>query len=269
MLKLIAAIGVTAFILAVSPRVVLADPAPGCVVGSFGGTLLCGGQYTISVPGHHGSTTSPPKKRVAPVAPLPPIVLAYYVANGPNGPCMALGPANATPNITVSTWLGTTHFPPCPPTKRIPGPPVDPGAIAVQFWKTIPLPVPKPAIPPGYAITGKTSYLVTHGTTAPPQYAFQTPLGQLTITVTGMYEVNWGDIYQPGWQGPYPSEGQPWPNGRITHTYDYVGTYTITVREQWTATWHLAGATGTLNGLRTTATVPNFRAVQYQAVITN
>jgi hypothetical protein len=175
---------------------------------------------------------------------------------------MALGPANPTPNATVSNWLGTVHFPPCPPAIKNPGPPIDPVTLAVQFWKTVPLPVPKPAVPPGYAITGKTSYLVTHGTTTPATYAFQTPLGRLSITASGAYLVNWGDAYQPGWEGPYTSEGQPWPNGQITHTYDYVGTYTVTVREQWTATWTLAG-------LQTTAAVPNFRAVQYQAVITN
>ena len=182
---------------------------------------------------------------------------------------MALGPANPTPNITIVNWLATVHYPPCPAVKGNAPPPLDPVTLAVQFWKTIPLPVPKPAIPPGYAITGKTSYLVTHGTTAPATYTYQTPLGPLTINATGTYDVNWGDVYQPGWQGPYAAEGQPWPNGQITHTYDYVGTYTVTVREQWTATWKLAGATGTLTGLQTTATVPNFRAVQYQAVITN
>ena len=196
------------------------------------------------------------------------IVLAPYVANGPNGLCMALGPANPMPNPTITQWLRTVNFPLCPATKRNP-PPLDPVTLATQFGKTIPLPVPKPTVPPGYAITGKTSYLVTHGTTKPAMYTFNTPLGQLTVSATGTYLVNWGDQYQPGWQGPYTTEGQPYPNGHIAHTYDYVGTYTITVREQWTATWRLAGATGTLTGLQTTATIPNFRVEQLQAVITN
>ena len=146
---------------------------------------------------------------------------------------------------------------------------MDQAAFAVQFWKTIPLPVPRPAVPPGYAVTGKTAYLVTHGTTSPPPYTDKTPLGPLTITATGSYLVDWGDSYAPGWQGPYPTEGQPWPDGRITHTYDYVGRYTITVREQWTAAWHLAGLTGTLTGLQTTATIADFEVEQLQAVITS
>ncbi len=188
---------------------------------------------------------------------------------------MALGPANPTSNATVSAWLATVNFPNCPPAPGAngqPAPPLpalDPVALAVQFWRTIPLPVPHPAIPPGYAVTGKQAYLVTNGTTAPPTYTANTPLGALTVVVTGTYRVDWGDGTSPAWAGPYPYEGQPWPAGRITHTYDYTGTYGVTVEEDWTAVWHLAGTGGTLTGLHTTATIPNFRVEQLQAVLTN
>ena len=183
---------------------------------------------------------------------------------------MALGPANGTPNATVTQWLGTVHFPNCPaPAPGVRQPAIDPGTLAVRFWRTIPLPVPRPTIPPGYAVTGKTAYLVTNGTTAPSVYRDNTPLGQLTIQATGTYVVDWGDGTQPVWTGPYAAEGQSWPSGHITHTFDIAGTYTVAVQEDWTATWHLAGATGTLNGLHTTATIPNFAVRQLQAVITN
>ncbi len=133
----------------------------------------------------------------------------------------------------------------------------------------MPLPVPKPTIPPGYAITGKTAYLVTNGTTSPPKFAEDTPLGPLTIEATGRYLVDWGDPGLPGWTGPYAGEGQPWPDGQITHVYDVAGSYTVAVHEEWSAVWRLAGATGVLNGLATNATIPGFRAEQLQAVITN
>jgi hypothetical protein len=189
---------------------------------------------------------------------------------------MALGPADPVPNATVSAWLATVHYPNCPPPPpAAPGHPapalpvLDPVTLAVQFWHTIPLPVPKPTIPPGYAVTGKDAYLVTNGTTRPAPYVDNTPLGQLTVTATGQYLVNWGDIHQPGWAGPYSSEGEPWPNGVITHVYDFAGTVDVTVEEEWTAVWRLAGASGTLNGLHTAATIPGFRVEQLQAVLTN
>lgn len=142
-------------------------------------------------------------------------------------------------------------------------------AYAVQFWRTIPLPVPRPQVPPGYAVTGKPAYLVTNGTLSPPEYVDNTPLGRLTIDATGQYRVDWGDANPPVWNGPYSTEGEPWPDGQITHTYDYTGTYTIQLEEDWTAVWHLAGATGTLAGLHTAADIPNFEVRQLQAVITN
>jgi hypothetical protein len=181
---------------------------------------------------------------------------------------MAVGPAGPTHNATVAQWLTTVQYPACPAQAGPRPRPIDPVTLAVQYWKTIPLPAPRPTIPPGYAITGKLAYLVTEGTVAPPEYAFNTPLGQLTIQASGAYLVNWGDPSAAGWSGPYPTEGQPWPNGRITHVYDNAATYTVNVVEQWRAVWHLAGATGTLNGLQTTATIRGFEARQYQAVIT-
>ena len=159
--------------------------------------------------------------------------------------------------------------PATPATPAAPAPPPNPEAYAVQFWRTIPLPVPEPQVPPGYAITGKPAYLVTHGTVSPPEYTDNTPLGVLTIDASGQYVVDWGDSTPPSWAGPYAAEGQPWPNGQITHTYDYTGTYTIQVQEDWSAVWHLAGATGTLTGLHTTAAIPDFQVQQVQAVITN
>lgn len=241
-----------------------------CFRGKFGTTIDCGGGYVIP---SQPSTPAPPPAPHS-TAPTTTIPLAYYVANGPNGPCLALGPANPAPNATVSAWLATVRYPNCPATIG-PAPPVlNPQTIAVHFWQTIPLPVPRPDVPPGYAITGKTAYLVTNGTTQPAPFTEHTPLGALTIRASGAYTVDWGDRDQntgtpsrPA--GPYPFEGRPYPDGRITHVYDVAGTYTITVTETWAATWSLAGAQGTLAGLRTTATIAGFRAEQLQAVLTN
>ncbi len=145
---------------------------------------------------------------------------------------------------------------------------MDPGELAIQFWQTIPLPVPHPSIPPDYAITGMPAYLVTDGTLAPAPYQRQTPLGPLSITAHGSYLIDWGDGTSPTWSGPYQQEGLPYPNGKVVHTYDNVGTVTVTVQEVWTATWRLGAATGKLTTLRTTATIPDFAVRQVQAVLT-
>src|SRR5262249_25047193 len=148
--------------------------------------------------------------------------LTPYVANGPTGPCLALGPVSPTANATVSLWMAAQRLQACqtptaaaPNLAATPFPPVDPGTLAVQFWRTIPLPAPRPSIPPGYAITGKLAYLVTHGTVAPARYQRRTPLGTLAITARGRYMVDWGDGTSPAWTGPYGQEGGPYPDGRI------------------------------------------------------
>lgn len=261
---------------------VLADTAPSCTSTRFGSAVVCGGQFVLHLPQPTAPPVIPaPRPSVAPShrpstsSSGPTIPLALYVANGPTGPCMAMGPANPTPNATVSAWLATVHYPNCATAAAGPGqaapqlPPIDPVTLAVQFWQTIPLPVPNPAIPPGYAITGKEAYLVTNGTTSPPTYSEATPLGPLTVTAVGTYRVNWGDPGAPGWTGPYAEEGQPWPNGQITHVYEYSGTDDVTVEEDWTATWQLAGARGNLSGLHTAATIHGFKVEQLQAVLTN
>jgi hypothetical protein len=237
-----------------------------CFRGEFATNITCGGGFVIGQPGYSDSSPKAPA-RPGP-SDVPPPVLVQYVANGPKGPCIALGPPNPNSNATVTTWLATLNLPPCPATPAAPAR-IDPQLLAESFWKTVALPVPNPQVPPGYAITGMPAYLVTNSTTAPAPYVFATPLGQLRIDASGAYFVNWGDPRSPGWDGPFPFEGQPWPNGKISHTYDDVGSVTIVVREAWTATWHLGTATGTLGGLATTATIANYPIRQEQAVITN
>jgi hypothetical protein len=142
---------------------------------------------------------------------------------------------------------------------------VDPAVVAARFWETIPLPAPKPTVPPGYAITGKPAYLVTNGQLAPSTFHQQTVVGALHISARGAYEVDWGD---GSVTGPYSYEGLPYPNGNIAHTYDNVGYFTVTLTETWTATWSLGAAAGTLQQLRTQGVINAFPVRQLQAVIT-
>jgi hypothetical protein len=240
-----------------------------CSITSFGTSLLCGGSFEITEPGQP-STAAPLPSTASLARPTPPAPpLAPFPANGPNGPCMALGPANPTPNAAVAAWLLTLHLPACHFSPALaPPPPIDPATLAVRFWQTIPLPAPHPEIPPGYAITGKPAYLVTNGTLNPAPYQRPTPLGPLTISAHGSYLIDWGDSTSPTWTGPYGQEGRSYPNGNIFHTFDNAGRVTVTVQEVWTATWRLGAATGVLTALRTTATIAGLPVQQIQAVIT-
>jgi hypothetical protein len=158
-------------------------------------------------------------------------------------------------------------IPPCPdqPAPRT-APPLSPQQLAAAFWYTIRLPVPKPSSRPDFATTGKTTYLETGDTVHPPSWTRATPLGELVITATGTYTVDWGDRSPTG--GPYTITGGPYPDGAITHTYDATGTVDIVVREDWTATWHIGDTRGALGGLHTTGQLPDFAVRQIQAVIT-
>jgi hypothetical protein len=207
----------------------------------------------------------------------PPSVPVYpYPAVGPNGLCSATGPNQGTPLNIQAFYAAGVVLPSCVPAATTPAPAgntglpaIDPAAISVAFWRTVPLPKPDPQVPPGYAVTGLPAYLVTNGTVRPAPYTDNTPLGPLTIVATGTYSVDWGDSSRPAWAGPYGQEGQAYPNGTITHTFDYVGTVTVTVVENWTATWTLGPDHGVLPDLETRAAIPDLQIRQLQAVITN
>lgn len=135
--------------------------------------------------------------------------------------------------------------------------------VAARYWERIPLPKPQPAIAPGRAITGKLAYLETKGELS-YTYTNNSIFGPVEIVAKGSYMVDWGDGET---SGPYSFEGQPWPDGQITHEYIDVGTYDVVVTESWTATWKLGGESGTLRTLQTTGRIDNFPVQQIQAVV--
>ncbi len=154
-------------------------------------------------------------------------------------------------------------YPLCPGVTRAARPTAPTaGDLATTFWGEIPLPKPEPRIEPGYAITGKRAFLETGGVVHQP-FTRDTPLGTLTLAATGRFTVDWGDGTVTG---PHDFVGEPWPDGRITHVYERTATVTVTVTEEWTATWQLAGQSGTLDALRTEAVIAEFPIHEIQAV---
>jgi len=161
----------------------------------------------------------------------------------------------------------TGSYPPCPQQNGSPGelgPVLTQAIVAAQAWaQRVTLPKPRPSIAPGRALTGKLAYLETNGRLS-LTYTEDTIFGPLVIDAHGSYTVAWGDGVTTG---PHAFEGQPWPDGRITHEYINVGSYNIVVTEKWTATWSLDGDSGVLRSLQTTGTINNFPVEQLQAVI--
>lgn len=153
----------------------------------------------------------------------------------------------------------TRDYPLCPTS---PAPSGTAAADAQAFWGTVPLPKPTPHIAPGWAVTGRKSYLET-GSLPTARFTRDTPRGQLVIDATGPYSVDWGDGTVGG---PYNEPGRPWPDGTITHVYERTGTYAVVVTQRWTAEWHLDGESGRLGGLRTEGRIDDFPAEELQAV---
>jgi hypothetical protein len=254
----------------------------GCYRTLFGTAIDCSGSSLTPLSGSSQPQSSAQSRYPGPQANPTPAVAALaapipVLESGANGNlCLShtTDPNATTPAdykyLVILIKNFQVNYAACVPAPGTPAAPqvaalaVPPSVLAVNFWDTIPLPVPKPSIPPGYAITGKPAYLVTDGTVAPAPFTTETPLGLLSVSARGAYTVEWGDGVV---SGPFSSEGLAYPDGNISHTYDNVGTVTVTVDETWTATWTLGGASGTLDQLETRATIPGFPVRQLQAVL--
>ena len=148
------------------------------------------------------------------------------------------------------------------PERGAPAPP-PPSVIAEQTVINLPLPEPEPQIDPGYAITGLRAYLETGSSTSHDFGSIDTVLGPLSVSATSTYTVDWGDGTTTG---PHGSAGGPYPDGDITHLYRRSATVTVTVTQNWTASWSLAGQSGTVSGLVTSGTIDGFVVREVQAI---
>ena len=248
---------------------VSAQTTSGCRAGHTGDYVGCEGSGTVSIDAYSEKSAGSGPKGLG----VSPKRYAAYerVSTDPEGrPCLTTGyrelPEDTAPTGEAIYGLPQprnilAEYPPCPAQPDQPQ--ETPAQIAARYWEEIPLPKPAPHIAPGWAITGKTAFLETNGQRR-HVYTNSTAVGPLEITATGTYYVDWGDGETTG---PYTIEGEPWPDGQITHEYIWVGRYNIVVTERWTATWSLGGQSGTLRELRTVGRIDDFPVTQVQAVI--
>jgi hypothetical protein len=253
-------------------------------------------QYSVSGGAPGGTAPAAPDAPAAPARAAGPHVVAasgptptiypaavpYLTDNGGGGFCITVQD-RSTSNADVATGINNAYehrwqtlvgnyllCPGTPAPAGTPGAPatpaLPPAAVAASFWALHGADLlgrPAPSIAPGYALAGKLGYLETHAPTT-RQFSNPTPLGPLTIAARGTFLVDWGD--GTGSQGPYDTAGAPWPDGQITHAWDDVGRYDVTVVEVWTATWSLAGTNGDLAALRTRGAIRQFEIRQLESV---
>jgi hypothetical protein len=151
----------------------------------------------------------------------------------------------------------------CPANAAVaPAPGPTPDVLARDFWDVRLLPRPSLAIDPDYAVTGKRVYLQIGGERT-KHFDVSDLLGpSIGIDATSTYVVDWGD----GTTDTTTSSGGPWPSGDVSHVYATANPgQTVTVAQQWSATWQAGGQQGALNGLQTDGAL-TFRVVEVQAV---
>lgn len=254
-------------------------PGGGTCDGFTSSSAICGGEYvTLSPP--NGSVGPPRVQLTSGSGPMKTYLPYDKIMVGANGqPCIGTGyyeegtaaprPVQGPTEIEEGPGNSSSLYssaPPCPPQARPAGqtgPEETPAMVARRYWEEVALPNPRPEIKPGRAITGKLAYLETNGKIE-KTYTNSTIFGPLEILATGFYSVDWGDGET---SGPHAFEGEPWPDGSITHEYQSVGTYDIVVTERWTAVWRLGGQSGVLRTLQTAGRIADFPVQQIQAVI--
>ena len=138
-------------------------------------------------------------------------------------------------------------------------------AYALDYFKSLPLPIPQPKLSAQEGITGARHQLDLQ---ISPTATFKDPettFGALTMDCYGSFTVNWGD----GTKNTYSVTGAPYPKSTIVHSWAKRGHYIITVTANWSADWSFGTYSGTLSGLSTTATIADFPVGDLQAVVRN
>lgn len=255
-------------------------PLSGTCTGFTSNSALCGGTQYVTFSPATGANASSGVGLTSGSGPNKNYLPYDKITVGPNGqPCIGTGyyeegaayprPVQGPSLVDEAPGNYSSLYstaPPCPSQEAPPGQPrpvVTPAMLARQYWETVQLPKPHPEIDPGRAITGKPAYLETHGRIS-ETYTSGTIFGLLEIVASGSYEIDWGDGQR---SGPHRFEGEPWPEGRITHEYQTVGHYDVIVTEKWTATWRMGSNSGILRELSTEGRIDDFVVQQIQAVV--
>lgn len=186
------------------------------------------------------------------------VVSARLAVDADGNPCVArvtvpAGQQNVTPI--------PPGIPACPPVPVAAGP--TPEEWVIEYLDRSAPDRPVPTFIPPEGVTGERMYLVTEADTSWFREVADTPFGPLTLVAAAEVTVDWGDGTVAG---PYRTPGTAWPDGEISHVWQVVGDYDVTVTYDWVVEWSFAGANGTLP-LDQVATLSEYPVIELQPVI--
>lgn len=155
--------------------------------------------------------------------------------------------------------------------------PVDPAAalppelIEQELTATLrdQLPRPELELPPGFALAGLRTYLLTGHDLDHQPPPFELDLGPMQLTVeltaTGSTTVDWGDgtttTHDTG-----ATHGHP--DGPINHVYTHTGEVTITATDTWDVSYQAGPVSGQITGLTLTPATLDIEVTERRAVRT-
>jgi hypothetical protein len=145
-----------------------------------------------------------------------------------------------------------------------------PAAQAARLWRErVRLPSPELWIAPGHAITGLPAFLEIDGPSSNswPFGPEEAAGWAITLHADSTYDVDWGDGHV---RSGVRSQGGPWPDGDLHHTYQHrAEENVVVVTRRWSARWEATGPGGATAGgsiadpLTTVASLPlGIREVQ-------
>ena len=128
---------------------------------------------------------------------------------------------------------------------------------------------PRPTLPPGFALPGLRTYLITdHDLQHDTETSLDLQIVTLDVTVTasGTSEVDWGDgtveTYDHGSADGYP-------DGPIDHVYTDADVVDITVTDTWTVQWEAGPLSGTFDAPLDPVVLPDVEIRERRAVRTS
>lgn len=168
----------------------------------------------------------------------------------------------------IPELLGFDPNVPCPvdPADELPAALVEDVVRAVISEQ---LPRPNLELPPGFALPGLRTYLITdHELTHQLDTTMDLEITQLDVSIdaTGTSVIDWGDgtvtEHDHGADRGYP-------NGPINHVYTDAGTVDITVTDTWTVTYRAGPISGSFSAPLADVVLPDIEVQERRAVRTS